>query len=135
MTCCGALVGIIARLIGRNLLSIYITDSEEAIAYGLLRLTFCSMLCFLNGLMDVMTSTIRGMGSSVTPMVICILGICGFRILWIFTVFQIPSLHTLPCLYLSYPLSWIISFIGEFLAYRVVFKKHLALKSNSPVKA
>lgn len=126
VVCTGVCSGALARIFGKNLLSIYITDSADAIEYGLIRLTFCSMLCFLNGLMDVMTSTIRGMGVSVAPMAICILGICGFRILWIYTVFQIPAFHTTTSIYMSYPLSWIISFIGEFIAYKIIYKKHAA---------
>ena len=63
------------------------------------------------------------MGASFLSMIITVLGICGIRILWINTVFQIPAFHTQPSLYLSYPLSWSITFLVQFTAFLVVFRK------------
>ena len=67
----------------------------ETVSYTHLRMTYVCLPYFLCGIMDVMTGVIRGMGSSVATMVISILGVCGFRISWIYTVFQIPEFHTI----------------------------------------
>ena len=56
-------------------------------------------------------------------MIISVVGICGSRLLWIFTVFQIPELHTPECLYSSYPISWVLTLIAEMIAFPIVHKK------------
>lgn len=130
----GATTGVLSRIFSRQLLSIYITDSAEAIEYGILRISFCCVFTFINGLMDVMTSALRSMGSSLTPMLISVIGICGFRLTWIFTVFGMEKYHTLRYLYLSYPLSWIISFVGETIAFLILYKKHIAAQNAGTLK-
>ena len=111
--CCVAIVGLLSGVtvwvFGDSLLSIYITDSEEAIAHGLIRLAYIGLPYFLCGLMDVSTGALRGLGSSIAPMVISVLGVCGVRIAWIYTIFQIPQYHTPQYLYLSYTISWLIT--------------------------
>ncbi len=110
-------------LFGRQLLSVYITDSQEAIEYGMIRMTYIMLPYFICGLMDVSTGALRGLGSSFVPMVITVLGVCGIRILWIYTIFQIPQYHTPECLYISYVISWTITFIAQTIAYLLVYKK------------
>lgn len=121
----GAVFGFLAWFFGESLLSIYITDSTDAIAYGVTRLTYVSLPYFLWGILSVTTGALRGLGCSLTPMVISVLGVCGLRILWIYTVFQIPQFHTLSCLYLSYPISWVITFLVEFVAFIILFRRKL----------
>ena len=74
--------------------------------------------------MDVSTGALRGMGASLEPMIISILGICVLRVGWISTIFQIPAFHTPQCLYLSYPISWMLTFVAQLLAFRKVFRRH-----------
>ena len=119
----GAVMGVAAYGFGPQLLSIYITDSEQAISYGMLRLAFMCLPYFLCGAMDVSTGALRGMGASVEPMIISVLGICGFRIALITTIFQIPAFHTPQCLFMSYPISWILTFGAQILAFRRVYRK------------
>ena len=118
----GMLAGSAGWFFGERLLSIYITDSAEAIAYGMIRLAYISLPYFVCGLMDVCTGALRGMGASLTPMLISVLGVCGFRILWINTVFRV--IHTPQCLYLSYLISWILTFAVQFAAFWIVYRKH-----------
>lgn len=120
----GGAVGVSAYVFGPALLSIYITDSAEAIAYGMVRLSINCLSYFVNGLMDVSTGALRGMGASVAPMVISILGVCGIRIGWIYTIFQIPEFHTPQCLYFSYPFSWTVTFLAQILCFVFVYKRH-----------
>ena len=126
----GLTVGIIGFSLGEQLLSIYITDSPEAIAYGMIRLTFICLPYFLCGLMDVSTGALRGMGASIAPMVISVLGVCGLRIAWIYTVFQIPQFHTPQCLYLSYTVSWSVTFLIQIIAFIRIYRKHLAISGQ-----
>ena len=107
---------------GRQLLSLYIPDSPEAVAWGLFRFYNVGSLYFLFGMMDVLTGAIRGMGSSLVPMVICLLGACGLRILWILAVF--PLWRTPGGLYLCYPISWIVTLMALLVAYGLVYRKH-----------
>ncbi len=119
----GFISGASAYIFGESLLSIYITDSPKAISYGMIRLAYLCLPYCLCGLMDVSTGALRGMGSSVSPMVISILGVCGFRVFWIYTIFAIPALHTPECLFFSYTISWIITFLIQFAAFLMVFKR------------
>ena len=123
----GLTAGFLGYLFGPQLLSIYITDSAEAISYGMLRLSFVCLPYFLCGLLDVSTGALRGMGASLEPMAISVLGICGLRLLWLGTIFQIPACHTPMWLYLSYPVSWIITFAAQFFAFQRVYRRHLKM--------
>ena len=116
----GLVLGLGMYAFGPQLLSIYITDSQEAIQYGLVRLGYICAVYFLCGLMDVSTGALRGMGSSIIPMIISVLGVCGVRLLWIGTVFQIY--HTTDCLYLSYGVSWVITFLAQFISFWMVYR-------------
>ena len=119
----GVSLGGLSVLFARPLLSIYITDSQEAIKYGLIRLLYICLPYFLCGIMDVATGMLRGIGSSVAPMFITVAGVCGFRILWIYTVFRIPQYHTLEILYSSYMISWAATFIIEAVVFHFILRK------------
>lgn len=123
VTVLGLVGGVGIYQIGDVLLGIYITDSPEAIAHGMTRLLFVSNPYFILGLMDVCTGALRGLGASISPMIISILGVCGVRIGWIYTVFQIPQYHTPECLFVSYIVSWLGTFIAQLIAYRIIYKK------------
>lgn len=118
----GLVLGTIVVLLGKPLLSIYITDSAEAINYGITRLQYICMTYFLCGIMDVMTGMMRGIGASFAPMIITVLGVCGMRIGWIYTIFQIPQFHSVISLYLSYPVSWLITFLVELFVFLILLR-------------
>lgn len=111
-TVVGLALGTVAYLLGRPLLGIYITDSPEAITYGMSRLAYICLPYFLCGVMDVTTGSVRGMGFSLAPMIATVLGVCVFRIVWIYTVFAI--FRTPENLYVSYPISWALTFVVEY---------------------
>lgn len=126
LACCvvvGLSLGTLIWSFGPQLLSVYITDSAEAIGYGMIRMTYIALPYFLCGLMDVSTGALRGLGSSFTPMLISVLGVCGIRIFWISTLFQLPQFHTPQFLYSSYAFSWTVTFLCQMTAFYFVFRK------------
>jgi Na+-driven multidrug efflux pump len=123
VTVMGLVCGVGIYLGGETLLGIYITDSPEAIAYGMRRLLYVAIPYFLLGMMDVSTGALRGLGASISPMLISILGVCGIRIAWIYTIFTIPKYHVPESLYVSYIVSWAATLIAQMIAYRIIYKK------------
>ncbi len=110
-------------LFKRQLLGIYITDNPQAIEYGVIRMTIICLPYALNGLHDVMTGIIRGLGKSVPPMIISVICICGLRLFWIFTFFRLPQFHSVEWLYITYPVTWIINFLTLEVYYRKLARK------------
>ena len=100
-----AIVGIFA-LWGEPLLRIY-TDTPEVIAVGISEFAIMVNFYFLCGCMNILGNSVRGLGHSLTSMIISMVGVCGFRVVWIATVFQIPQYHTYSSLMFSYPVSWL----------------------------
>ena len=123
VTTVGLVMGLGAYFAGTPLLSIYSSD-PKVIQFGLLRLSvICTTYC-LCGIMDTMVGALRGIGYSFMPMVVSLLGACGLRIVWIFTIFQWHrSLFTL---YISYPVTWIITAFVHMICYTIVRRKQLA---------
>jgi len=120
----GICLGSLICVFGEQLLSIYITDSAEAIAWGMVRLNIICSTYFLCGLMDVSTGALRGMGASISPMIISVLGVCGIRIGWVMTIFEIDRYHTPQSLYYSYIVSWGITFLIQIFAFMKIYRKH-----------
>ncbi len=104
----GIAMGGIALLFGENLLSIYAHGDAETIAAGLRRMSIIASTYFTCGIMDVLCGFSRGMGKSLTPMIISLLGSCALRILWIYTICPLAP-DNIMLLYISYPVSWIIT--------------------------
>ncbi len=119
----GMILGPVVFFAGPALLKFYIPDSPEAIAYGVTRLGYICLPYFVCGLMDLATGALRGIGSSFLPMIVSILGVCGLRIAWVYTIFQVPQYHTPKCLYLSYIVSWSLTFLVQFVLLEIVLKK------------
>ena len=120
VTIVGAALGYIAVAFGDFFLGIYSSD-PEVIAYGLERLGIICSTYFLCGLMDTACGSIRGLGYSIAPTIVSLAGACGLRIAWIYTAFRID--HTLFMLYLSYPASWLVTFIVHMICFIVFFRK------------
>lgn len=104
----GTLLGNAVVFFGNELLHIY-SSNPEVIAAGIVRLHYISMVYALCGIMDVMVGALRGIGYSVMPMIVSIVGVCVLRLVWLATVFQIPEYHRIETVYLSYPVTWILT--------------------------
>ncbi len=120
VTIVGLSMGLVAYALRYFLLGIYLPGEELQIEYGIARMAVITVTYFTCGLMDVMTGAMRGLGSSLTPMIITVLGVCGIRIGWVLLIF--PMFGTQFSLYISYPLSWIVSFFVQLVAYFIVFR-------------
>lgn len=116
----GLVMGNAAYFLGDRLLHIYSSD-PEVIRYGLMRMQVICTVYFLCGMMDVLVGSLRGMNYSVLPMIVSVAGACGLRILWIFTVFQWH--RSLFVLYLSYPVTWLITAAAHLVCFIIVRKK------------
>jgi len=118
----GILLGGITWLFGPQLLGLYITDSPEAISYGMIRLTYIGLFYFGCPIMEVASGALRGMGKSMTSTAVSVLGVCGVRIMWLFTAFV--AWHTLPVLYISYILSWLLTAAGHLTAFFIQLRQY-----------
>ena len=103
-------LGFLVWLFGRPLLGLY-TNEAAVVEVGMIRLTYVALWLVLNGILDVFVSSLRGMGYSTLPTIIMLLGICGVRLVWIWTVF--PMFNSLESIYLCFPVSWIITSIVQ----------------------
>ena len=103
----GLVLGMLSCVFGTQLLSLFSAD-PAVIAAGMERQIIVCAPYFLCGMMDVMTGALRGIGYSLLPMVVSLLGACAFRILWVVTVFA--AVPTMNCLMISYPVSWGLTF-------------------------
>lgn len=106
---------VLTLVAGETLVSWYAPGNTEAIRMGVIKLNIIGCTYGLCGCMNVMSGALRGMGYSFSSMIISIAGVCGIRILWVLTVFEMVK--DFGVLYLSYPLSW----IGTFLIHTTFF--------------
>ena len=116
----GAVMGGLLMLFKVPLFHIY-TEDDAVIAAAGMRTAIIAPTYFICGMMDTMVGLLRGMGSSVLPMIVSIMGACVLRVIWILTVF--PLNPTLTMLYISYPISWTVTFATHFVCYLRVKRK------------
>lgn len=124
VTVIGLTLGLLVFAFNRQLLSIYLPGDPEAIQYGIERMKWIAIPYFLCGIMEVISGMLRGMGESVLPMIVAMIGSCLLRVIWIYTVFAVD--HRLTVLYFSYPATWIITSAAHFVCYLYVKKRLIA---------
>ena len=117
----GLIMGQACVFFSHPLLSLY-SSSEEVIAMGAVRIGFVCGTYYLCGIMDVMVGVLRGLGYSIMPMIVSLIGACGLRLLWIFTAFRLPRFHSLEWLYITYPASWSITFAIHLICFIIVWR-------------
>lgn len=116
----GIVMGYGAYFLGTQLLHIYSSD-PQVVSFGLQRMQIICTTYFFCGMMDTMVGVLRGLGYSIMPMMVSLIGSCLLRIVWIFTIFAWDS--TLFVLYLSYPVSWVLTWAVHVICYFAVKKK------------
>lgn len=117
----GLVLGVAAWYFGRELLSIY-SSSAAVIEAGKVRLTYLSLPYFLCGMMEVMVGSLRGVGYSITPMIVSMLGACVLRLVWIATICRLPQCAAIDYLYLSYPVSWIVTLMAHMVCFLLAMR-------------
>ncbi len=117
----GLTLGCGAYFFGTEILQIY-TEDPEVIRCGIEILSITTVPYFLCGIMDLFPGALRGMGYSVVPMILSIIGTVGMRILWIFVFF--PQNRSLFFLFISYPGSWIATIVMQVVCFFFV-RRHL----------
>lgn len=117
----GLVLGEGAYFFAEELLGIYLPGDADAAAFGISRMSIIATTYFLCGIMDVLSGMLRGMGESMLPMVVSMIGSCLLRVIWIYTVFALD--HTLTVLYLSYPVTWIVTESVHLICYFYVKRR------------
>ncbi len=117
----GLFMGIGINLLGAPLLSIYSPD-PLVIEAGKIRLLWISLPYFLCGVMEIIMGIMRGLGYALTPMVVSLLGICLFRVIWLSTIFA--WMPTQEILFVSYPITWLLTALIHALTYLYARKTH-----------
>ena len=122
----GLVLGNLAYLFGAPLAGIYAPGEPEVIQQALVRMLYICCPYFICGVMDTLVGVLRGLGSSVIPMAVSIIGACGLRLLWVAVVF--PVYRTPASLYLSYPITWTVTGFFHFLFLMAVVRKRAFAK-------
>ncbi|MBQ1531352.1 MAG: MATE family efflux transporter [Solobacterium sp.] len=120
------LLSSLARFNGNVLLGLY-TDDPAVIEAGIVRLKYVAFWLMLNASLDVFVNAVRGMGNSTMPTVIMMIGICGVRLLWLWTVF--PMHRTLEMIYICFPISWTVTTILEGLLWYHDYKNLMSFQT------
>lgn len=115
-----------AYFFGPELLKIYTSDAD-VIRCGVEVLAFTTVPYFCCGIMDLLPGALRGMGYSGVPMILSIIGTVGTRIVWIFVLF--PAHRSLSFLFISYPVSWILTILMQAVCFCFV-RKHVHQSVN-----
>ena len=116
----GLILGIGAWYFGDFLVGFYATE-PEVIQAGVIRLGYVSKLYFLCGIMDVMVGSLRGLGYSIFPMIMSLLGACVLRLVWVAFVFPLNPIPE--NVYISYPITWIVTACAHMITYLYVMHK------------
>ena len=120
--------GILLFLFGSPFLSIFTTE-KAVVEAGLLRLNIMAFSYAFSAFMDGTISASRGLGHTIVPTIIVIMGSCVFRIIWIYTIFA--HFHTIESLYILYIFSWSITAIAEIIYFVYVFRRNPLLKGRA----
>jgi len=120
VTVVGIVLCSLVALLQKPLLGIY-SDNAEVIRMGGFRLSIVCATYFTCGIMDVLCGVLRGMGSTILPMIVTLMGACALRVLWV--MFVLPLNHTLWMLYLVYPVSWVMTSAVHALCVSHVLKR------------
>jgi len=112
----------LALLFAPQILQIY-SNSPEVLEAALTRAQLMLVIYVVPGLMEVVAGAVRGIGYSVLPMLVSLVGACGLRLIWIATVFQIPAYHNITTVYWSYPISWSLTFLAHTICFIWGMKK------------
>ena len=127
----GLLLGGSLFVFGREFLALFTTE-PAVIDAGMKRVGVMGLAYCISAFMDCTIAASRGLGKTVVPTVIVILGSCVFRVIWVYTIFA--HFHTIPSLYLLYPCSWILTALAEIVYFVHCYKQAMKI-FREPVPA
>jgi len=125
-----AVFGAVLFFFGKGCLRIF-TQEDEVIEMGMKRVMIMAPSYCVSAFMDATIAACRGIGKTVAPIVFEIIGVCVFRVAWVYTVFA--YFKTIPSLYLLYVFSWVITAAGEIIYFVVQYKKLSPPPASDPV--
>ena len=121
------LMGIVIYLLRRPMMSALVSPDEEGfeeiLKYGYARIEIIALTYFICGISESFSSYYRGLKYSFFPTIVCLFGIVGFRIFFIFTLFRLDYFHNLYWLFATYPISWTIVIIIYLIFFKSKSKK------------
>ena len=120
----GLLLGGSLFVFGREFLALFTTE-PAVIDAGMKRVGVMGLAYCISAFMDCTIAASRGLGKTVVPTVIVILGSCVFRVIWVYTIFA--HFHTIPSLYLLYPCSWILTALAEIVYFVHCYKQAMKI--------
>ena len=109
-------------LFDNQLIGLYV-QGEDVIKAGVERINIIAWSYLLCGFMDVTVGVIRGLGYSMMPTIVSLIGVCGFRIFWITAVFSREAYHFVETIYYSYPVSWFLTFVAHLMCFIFIMHK------------
>jgi Na+-driven multidrug efflux pump len=118
----GLLAGIIMLVVAAILVPI-LANNPETIFYAQKRLWVMGFTYFVCGIMDCYSCAMRGVGRSISAMVISLIGSCVLRIIYLEIIRAIPAIYSIDLVYLTWPISWIITIIIYVFVTKATFKK------------
>lgn len=119
LTFCIALVmGLLGFAFRFQILGLFLPDAPAAVQFGASRVSIVSTTCFIYAILGILNASLRGYGISTTPAVITLIGIVGFRYLWVVTYLRLEAQPTMFGLYLSFPIAWAICIAATVLLYK-----------------
>ena len=122
----GLVLCVLLRLFQTQLLGIYIKPTDDAyeavMAAGVVRVLAISQFQWVGGMMETACGSIRGLGKTINPTVTTLIGACGLRIVWLYTIFK--AVGTIESLYWSYPVSWVLT-LAIHIVFLLIYKRQL----------
>jgi len=120
----GLVLGAALFFCGPAFLALFTTEAA-VIDAGMKRVAVMAFAYCVSAFMDCTIAASRGLGKTVVPTVIVVLGSCVFRVIWVYTIFA--HFHTIPALYLLYPCSWILTALAEIAYFASCYKRAMAI--------
>ena len=124
----GLVLGGTLMLFGREFLALFTTE-PAVIDAGMKRVSVMALAYCISAFMDCTIAASRGLGKTVVPTIIVVMGSCVFRVVWVYTIFA--QIHTIPSLYLLYPCSWALTAVAEMVYFAGSYKKCMAVFRKS----
>ena len=122
-TAVSLMLGSVIYSFGPEILKLY-TEEPDVIASAMEVLSYTTLTYFMCGIMDLFPGALRGMGFSAAPMVLSIIGTVGTRLVWIYGIF--PMHRSLSVLFVSYPVSWLLTIVMQVTCYLILKKRLFA---------